>query len=120
MRAQQLGESCLFWQLLAIAPVGLPSERTHGVMHVGVVDEPLLAVLEDWVVEYEVSHGTVIRYDEAGTSLTMIRFVPPAIPARPAVMTTFAPGSRPAKSRAPISADSISSSTLSEWSIIVG
>ena len=120
MRAQQIGKPCLFWQLPAVAPVGLPSERAHGVVHVGVVDEPVLTVLELWVVEYEVSHDPGIRPQGSGTSLTMIRFVPPAIPARPAVITTSAPGSSPANSRVASSAASISSSTESECSICVG
>ena len=102
-----------------VAPVGLPRQRAHGVVHVGVVDQPLLAVPQLWIIEYEQSHEVGVRAPGSGTSRIMIRFVPPAIPARPAVITTLAPGASSAKSRAPSSAESISSSTVSACSMRV-
>ena len=71
------------------------------------------------VIEYEQSHEVRVRAQGSGTSRIMIRFVPPAIPARPAVITTLAPGASSAKSRAPSRAASISSSTVSAWSMRV-
>ena len=56
-----------------------------------------------------------------GISRTITRFVAPGVPVRrPAVSTTRAPGSSPAKSRAVTSARSIISSTDSAVGMLVG
>ena len=52
--------------------------------------------------EGRVQCGQALGAQGPGTSRIMIRFVPPAAPMRPAVMTTSAPGGSPAKSRAPM------------------
>ena len=80
VRAQEVRQAGFVGRVALVAPVGLAGQGAHGVVHVRVVDQPFLAVLQLWIIEYEQSHEEGVRPPGSGTSRIMIRLVPPGDP----------------------------------------